>query len=62
MSKETTAVKFAEDVLSSKPKFKRFIIILITFLSACIIILGIGFYTGAITYHKTSAKAASVND
>lgn len=62
MTKETTAVKFAGEVLSSKSKFRRFIIILATILTACIIALGIGFYTGAITWHGGKEKIEKRND
>jgi hypothetical protein len=44
-------LKTIEDILSSKPKFRRFIII---FSIICITLLCIalfGFYTGAITWH-----------
>jgi len=44
-------IKAFQDILSNKKKFRRVMIILISILATVAIIAGIGFYTGAISYH-----------
>jgi flagellar basal body-associated protein FliL len=47
-------IKAVHEILSNKKKFRRTIIIILIICATLISIAGIGFYTGAITYHKTS--------
>ena len=50
-------IKAVQDILSSKKKFKRAVIVILIVCATLTAIAGIGFYTGAITYHNaTGAK------
>lgn len=50
-------IKAVQDILSSKKKFKRAVIVMLIICATLTAIAGIGFYTGAITYHNaTGAK------
>ena len=49
MSKEE--IKAVQEVLKNKKQFKRAMIIIAVVCITLVIIAGIGFYTGAITWH-----------
>lgn len=58
----TKEIKAVQDILSNKNKFRRAIAIIIIFCLTLILIAGIGFYTGAITWHGGKEKIEKRND
>ena len=44
-------IKAVQDILSNKKKFRRVMILLVSICATIAIITGVGFYTGAISYH-----------
>lgn len=56
MGKQETAVKFAKDVLTSKAKFKRFVIIFAMLLLTAGTVIAYGFKTGAISWSNQAEQ------
>lgn len=58
----TKEIKAVQDVLSNKNKFRRALTIIIIFCLTIILIAGLGFYTGSITWHGGKEKIEKRND